>query len=104
MERQGRIHRKVLPDGTVAGDIAVWNGTDWVIGSSGDITGTEDGTAQGQMKFWDATLSSWVHTEVTELFWDDVNKRLGVINSSPTSELDVTGTVTMTRLLAGGVY
>lgn len=75
MERQGRLRRQ------------------WV----------EKGTAQGQMMFWDATLEKWVHTEVTEVFWDDVNKRLGVINSSPTSELDVTGTVTMTRLLAGGV-
>ena len=105
MERQGRIHRKVLPDGTAAGDIAVWNGTDWVIGSSGDITGTEDGTAQGQMKFWDATLSSWVHTEVTELFWDDVNKCMGINDATPDAgaRLDAKGTVMMTRLLAGGV-
>ncbi len=63
----------------------------------------ERGTAQGQMMFWDATLEKWVHTEVSELFWDDVNKRLGVINASPTSEVDVTGTITGTRLLAGGV-
>ena len=63
----------------------------------------EDGTEQGQMLFWDATLKKWVHTEVSELFWDDVNKRLGVKNASPTSEVDVMGTVTMTRLLVGGV-
>jgi hypothetical protein len=75
MERQGRLRRQLV----------------------------EDGAAQGQMMFWDNTLKKWVHTEVTELFWDDVNKRLGVINSSPTSEVDVTGTVTITRLLAGGV-
>lgn len=63
----------------------------------------EEGTAQGQMMFWDDTLDKWVHTEITEMFWNDVAKRLGIKNSSPTSELDVTGTVTMTRLLAGGV-
>ncbi len=82
MERQGRIHKKSIPDGYSA-----------VI----------DGTAQGQMLFWDATLSKWVNTEVGELIWDDTNKRVGIKNATPTSELDVTGTVTMTRLLAGGV-
>ena len=63
----------------------------------------DDGTAQGQMLFWDATLDKWVHTEVSELFWDDVNKLLGINKSSPTSRVDVGGTATMTRLLAGGV-
>ena len=61
----------------------------------------ERGTAAGQVLFWDG--SRWVHTEVTELYWDDANKRFGVINSNPTSEHEVTGTVTMTRLLVGGV-
>ncbi len=55
------------------------------------------------MMFWDATLEKWVHTEITELFWEDVAKMLGINQSSPTSKLDVGGTVTMTRLLAGGV-
>lgn len=63
----------------------------------------EEGTAQGQILFWDDTLHVWVHTEVSEIFWDDVNKRVGIKNATPTSELDVTGTVTMTRLLAGGI-
>ena len=63
----------------------------------------DEGTAQGQMMFWDNTLKKWVHTEVSELFWDDAQKRLGVKNSTPTSEVDITGTGTMTRLLAGGV-
>ena len=63
----------------------------------------EEGTDQGQMMFWDDTLKRWFHTEISELFWDDVNKRLGVNKSSPTSRADVGGTVTMTRLLAGGV-
>ena len=63
----------------------------------------EFGTAQGQLVFWNTTLEQWVHTEISELFWDDVNKRLGVKTATPSSEVDVTGTVTMTRLLAGGV-
>ena len=61
------------------------------------------GNEQGQMLFWDATLEKWVPTETSELFWDDVNKHLGVNKSSPTSKVDVGGTVTMTRLLAGGI-
>ena len=75
MERQGRLRRQ------------------WV----------EKGTAQGQMMFWDATLDKWVHTEVSELFWDDVNKRMGLNQVNPTSTLDVNETVTVKRLLAGGV-
>ncbi len=75
MERQGRLRRQ------------------WV----------EKGTAQGQMMFWDATLEKWVHTEITELFWNDVAKRLGINQSSPTSKLDVGGTGTFTRILVGGV-
>jgi len=38
-----------------------------------------DGLSQGQMSFWDATLKKWVNTETSELFWDDVNKRLGIL-------------------------
>lgn len=63
----------------------------------------EKGTAQGQMLFWDDTLQKWVHTETGELFWDDVNKRLGIKNTTPTSTLDVSGTITATRGLFGGV-
>ena len=63
----------------------------------------EDGTAQGQMLFWDNSLKSYVHTETIEVFFDDVNKRLGIGTATPTSKVDVVGTVTMTRLLAGGV-
>ena len=73
MERQGRLHRQ------------------WV----------EKGTAQGQMMFWDGTR--WVHTEVSELFWDDAQKRLGINQPAPTSLLDINGTTTVKRLLAGGV-
>ncbi len=63
----------------------------------------QSGTAQGQILFWDDTLKQWVSAETDELFWDDVNKRVGIKNATPTSELDVTGTLTITRVLAGGV-
>ena len=63
----------------------------------------EDGTDDGQLLFYDNTNKKWVHTEVSEAIWDDVNKRLGLNESSPQSRLDVKGTVMMTRLLAGGV-
>ena len=63
----------------------------------------EKGTTQGQMLFWDATLEMWVPPETSELIWDDVNKRIGINDSSPQSRLDVKGTVMVTRLLAGGV-
>lgn len=61
----------------------------------------ERGTAVGQILFWDG--NKWVHTEITELFWDDTNKRLGINQSAPTSTLDVNETVTVKRILAGGV-
>lgn len=63
----------------------------------------ENGTEQGQMMFWDDTLKKWVHTEVSEAFWDDTNKRFGLNQPTPTSTLDVNETVTVKRLLAGGV-
>jgi hypothetical protein len=61
----------------------------------------QSGDADGQMLFWDGV--KWAKTETSELFWDDVNKRLGINQSSPTSTLDVNETVTVKRLLAGGV-
>ena len=61
------------------------------------------GNEQGQMLFWDDTLEKWVPTETSELFWDDIQKRLGINQSTPTSTLDVNGTVTIKRLLVGGV-
>lgn len=61
------------------------------------------GTAQGQMMFWDATLNKWVNTETSELVFDDVNKRVGINQATPTSTLDVNGTVTVLRMLSGGV-
>ena len=61
------------------------------------------GTAQGQVLFWNAAIGRWVPAETSELFWDDTNKRIGIGTATPTSELDVTGTLTTTRILAGGV-
>jgi hypothetical protein len=51
------------------------------------LDGIEAGTAQGQMAFWDASLAKWAHTETSEMVWDDVNKRLGIGTSTPTSLL-----------------
>lgn len=48
-----------------------------------------DGTAQGQMSFWDAALGKWVMTETSELFWDDVNKRLGIGTATPLEDLHI---------------
>ena len=105
MRSYERLRKKVPPDGTAAGDILSWDGDSWEpVDILTLISGIEDGTAAGQMLFWDAVNSEWVHTEVTELYWDDTNKRFGIKNSAPTSELDVTGTGTMSRLLAGGVH
>lgn len=83
------------------------------VDSSGDliiqkrVSGTwtnyllQSGDADGQMLFWDGV--KWAKTETSELFWDDVKKRLGINQPSPTSTLDVNETVTVKRLLAGGV-
>ena len=63
----------------------------------------DDGTAQGQMMFWDAAADKWTKTEVSEVFWDDVNKRMGINQPVPTSTLDVNETGSFKRILAGGV-
>lgn len=63
-----------------------------------EVLGTD-----GVLLYWDNDLLAWFPTKESELVWRDLTKRFGINNSSPTSELDVTGTVTMTRLLAGGI-
>lgn len=80
MERQGRLRRR------------------WIFKPTG--TGAD---AQGVILFWDETLQAYVPTETDELFWNDVKKWLGINKSNPTSSLDVGGTGTFTRLLAGGI-
>ncbi len=65
----------------------------------------EDGTDDGQILFYDNTNKKWIHTETSELVWDDVGKALGIGQAAPVSgsKLDVGGTVVVTRILAGGV-
>ena len=53
----------------------------------------EDGTATGQLTFWDG--NEWTYTETTELFWDDTNKRVGIGTATPATALDVEGYVTL---------
>ena len=102
MRHHGRICKKIPVDGTTVGDILSWDGDSWEpVDILTLISEVEDGTAAGQMLFWTGT--KWVHTEVSELFWDDTNKRIGINDSTPSHRLDVGGTVRMTRLLAGGV-
>lgn len=108
MLRPSRIAFDSIGDGVFVDNILIWDGDTWESGDITDLTAiVEDGTATGQMLFWktDFTLGSkWKHTDVTELYWSETNRRLGILNYLPTSELDVTGTVTVTRLLAGGVH
>ena len=63
----------------------------------------ESGTADGQLLYWDNAAQQWKKLETSEAIWDDVNKRMGLNQATPTSTLDVNETVTVKRLLAGGV-
>jgi hypothetical protein len=49
----------------------------------------DDGTAIGQMCFWNGT--TWTPTATSELFWDDTNKRLGIGTDIPNNILDING-------------
>ena len=49
------------------------------------------GTAAGQMLFWTGT--EWTYTETSELFWDDTNKRVGILTAAPATTLDIGGHV-----------
>ena len=49
----------------------------------------EDGSAAGQMAFWDG--STWKHTETSELFWHDTSKLLGIGTNNPNMRLTVDG-------------
>ena len=103
MRHHGRLCKKAIIDGTAADDILIWDGDSWVVGDITDLTEIlPAGTAAGQMLFWTGT--EWTYAETSELFWDDIRKRIGINKPVPTSTLDVGGTVTMTRLLAGGVH
>ena len=63
----------------------------------------ESGTVDGQLLFWVQVEQRWRKLETSEAIWDDTNKRMGLNQAIPTSTLDVNETVTVKRLLAGGV-
>jgi hypothetical protein len=67
-----------------------------VSGGSGIASNIIDGTADGQMTFWNNTLGEWNYTETSELFWDDTNKRLGIGETTPLYSLDVNGNIRIT--------
>jgi len=48
----------------------------------------EDGTAAGQMVFWDGT-SEYKHSETSEIFWNDTDKRIGYGIATPGAMLEV---------------
>lgn len=82
--------------------------TDSATGASYDLTAGagaatgDNGTAAGQMNFWDG--SKWTYTETSEMVWDDTNKNVGIGVASPTStnRLEVSNTGTTT--LSAAVY
>ena len=63
----------------------------------------ESGTADGQLLFWVNAEQRWKKLETSEAVWNDTTKRMGLNQADPTSLLDANGTVTVKRLLAGGV-
>ena len=63
----------------------------------------ESGDVDGQLLFWVNAEQRWKKLETSEAIWDDTNKRMGLNQANPTSTLDVNETVTVLRLLAGGV-
>jgi hypothetical protein len=46
-------------------------------------------TADGQLLFGDNGAGIWVHSETSEIAWDDTNKRLGIGVASPAVTLEV---------------
>lgn len=79
---------------STSGQFPVWDNVNKYFDFDYNITDyskAENGTAQGQLVFWDATAGKWVHTETTELFWDDTNKREGINAATPTERLEIGG-------------
>jgi len=61
---------------------------------------TEASTAAGQLLFGDGS-GEWDHTETSELFWNDTNKRLGIGTASPIAPLHVAGNIYSTGYYQG---
>jgi len=63
----------------------------YVDNHSGGVDYVDSGTTQGQMLFWSGASDKWTFAETNELFWDDLNKRMGVRASNPSYTLEVKG-------------
>jgi hypothetical protein len=95
---------------TAAAGAIEWNGTNFrgytgSVWKNLDLGGTtvDAGTAQGQVIFWDNGGSAWTHSETSEWFWDDTNKRVGIGCTTPTTllTLGTAGTTAGKITLAG---
>lgn len=60
------------------------------------------GNAQGQMKFWSTASSCWEHTEISELVWDDTNKRIGINKSNPSCKFHIKDGAILAEGATGG--
>jgi len=58
--------------------------------SSGTSGGLDDGTATGQLLWWDGL--EWTYLETSEIFWNDTDKRFGINTSTPRTVLDILST------------
>lgn len=48
-----------------------------------------NGTADGQMVFWNNTTKRYEYTEINEMVWDDADKELGIGSDLPNEPLSV---------------
>ena len=48
-----------------------------------------NGTADGQMLFWNNTTKRYEYTEIAEMVWDDADKELGIGSNLPNEPLHV---------------
>jgi hypothetical protein len=73
-------------------DTGIRFGADTVI--TGNITASnlDNGTMSGQLIWFDGT--KWTYLSTTEVYWDDVNKRLGINLSGDSYSADITGSGT----------
>jgi len=83
--------------------------SDWIPAQLGNCTYVAssnilDGTTTGQLTFWDASLGKWVHTETSELFWDDTNKRVGIGTDSPINKVEIVQAGGTASAFAGQIF